>query len=54
MRTGRPTVSIVLSESERQQLELLARRSRTAPQAARRARIVLGCAAGQNNKTVVH
>ena len=30
----------------------MARRSRTAPQLARRARIVLGCAAGQNNKMV--
>ena len=52
MRTGRPTVSIVLTEAERQHLESLARRSRTAPQMARRARIVLSCAAGQNNKTV--
>ena len=52
MRTGRPTVAIVLSEDERQHLESLARRSRTAPQLARRARMVLGCAAGQNNKTV--
>ena len=33
-------------------LESLARRSRTAPQLARRARIVLACAAGNNNKTV--
>ena len=52
MRTGRPTVAIVLTEDERQHLESLARRSRTVPQLARRARIVLGCAAGQNNKTV--
>ena len=52
MRTGRPTVAIVLTEAEQQHLESMARRSRTAPQLARRARIVLGCAAGQNNKTV--
>ena len=52
MRTGRPTVAIVLTEAERQHLESIARRSRTAPQLARRARIVLCCAAGQNNKTV--
>ena len=52
MRTGRPTVAVVLSDAERKHLESLARRSRTAPQLARRARIVLGCAAGQNNKTV--
>ena len=52
MRTGRPTVAIVLTEDERMHLESLARRSRTAPQLARRARIVLACAAGNNNKTV--
>ena len=33
-------------------LESLAQRSRTAPQLARRARILLACAAGNNNKTV--
>ena len=52
MRTGRPTVAVVLTEAERMHLESLARRSRTAPQLARRARIVLACAAGNNNKTV--
>ena len=52
MRTGRPTVAVVLTADERMHLESLARRSRTAPQVARRARIVLACAAGQNNKTV--
>lgn len=52
MRTGRPTVAVVLTEAERIRLESLARRSRTAPQLARRARIVLACAAGNNNKTV--
>ena len=52
MRPGRPTVAIVLTDTERQHLESMARRSRTAPQLARRARIVLGCAAGQNNKMV--
>ena len=50
MRTGRPTVAVVLSDAERKHLESLARRSRTAPQLARRARIVLGCAAGQNKQ----
>ena len=52
MRTGRPTVAIVLTEAEQQHLESMARRSRTAPQLARRARIVPDCAAGQNNKAV--
>ena len=52
MRTGRPTVAVVLTEAERVHLESLARRSRTSPQLARRARVVLVCAAGHNNKTV--
>ena len=52
MRTGRPKVELVLTEIEEKQLRSLARRSRTAPQMARRARIVLGCASGLDNKTV--
>ena len=52
MRTGRPTVAIVLTDAERKHLESLARRSRTSPQLARRARVVLACAAGHNNQTV--
>ena len=46
MRTGRPKRSLVLTDEERRQLETLAHRARTAPQLARRARIVLMCAAG--------
>ena len=46
MRTGCPTVAIVLTEAEQQHLESMARRSRTAPQLARRARIVLGLRGG--------
>ena len=52
MRLGRPTVAVILTEAERMQLESLARRSRTAAQVARRARVVLACAAGHDNKTV--
>ena len=52
MRTGRPTVAIVLTDAERKHLDSLARRSRTSPQIARRARVVLACAAGHNNQTV--
>lgn len=52
MRTGRPKVELVLTEVEEKELRSLARRSRTAPQLARRARIVLGCANGLDNKTV--
>lgn len=52
MRTGRPKATLVLTDVEEKELRSLARRSRTAPQLARRARIVLGCASGLDNKTV--
>ena len=52
MRTGRPIVPLVLTEPERHALEGLAERARTAPQVARRARIVLACARGLDNQTV--
>lgn len=52
MRTGRPKVELVLSPEERESLESLAHRSRTSPQLARRARIVLACSSGLNNQVV--
>jgi transposase len=52
MRTGRPKTAVVLTEEERRRLDSLAHRARSAPGPARRARIVLACAAGQDNKTV--
>ena len=52
MRTGRPKQVLVLSEEERERLESLARRARSQPALARRARVVLGCAEGLDNKTV--
>ena len=52
MRTGRPKPAIILTDEERDRLESLAHRSRTAAGPARRARIVLACATGQDNKTV--
>jgi hypothetical protein len=52
MRLGRPKVGLILSEDERVQLESLAHRSRTAPHLARRARIILACAAGADNTGV--
>jgi transposase len=52
MRTGRPKAELVLSERQRETLESLARRARSAPQLARRARIILKCAEGADNKTV--
>ncbi len=52
MRTGRPKTPLVVSQEERVTLDSLAHRSRTAPQLARRARIVLACADGLDNKLV--
>ena len=52
MRTGRPKASLTLTEVERGELESLARRARSAPALAQRARMVLACAAGQDNKAV--
>jgi transposase len=52
MRTGRPKVALMLTDDERMRLESLAHRSRTAPLLARRARIVLACAGGEDNQQV--
>jgi transposase len=52
MRSGRPKAELVLSETEREKLESMARRARSAPQLARRARIILKCAERVDNKTV--
>jgi transposase len=52
MRLGRPKVALILTKDERVRLESLAHRSRTAPHVARRARIVLACADGHDNKVV--
>src|SRR6266404_2482707 len=54
MRTGRPKAELVLSEEERAALERYARRGTVAQQLGLRARIVLRCAAGLDNKTVAH
>jgi transposase len=50
--SGRPKAQLVLSESEREQLEALTLRRKTAQALALRARIVLACAAGADNKVV--
>ena len=52
MRTGRPKAALILTDEERRPLESLAHRARTAAGPARRARIVLACATGQDNKAV--
>jgi transposase len=50
MRTGRPKRPLVLSKDERDRLESLAHRARSQPLMARRARVVLACAEGLDNK----
>jgi len=52
MRTGRPKQALVLTDEERDRLQSLAHRARSQPALARRARVVLACAEGLNNKTV--
>lgn len=51
-RTGRPKTELVLSDEERQVLERLTRRHKSAQAIALRARIVLACATGATNQAV--
>jgi transposase len=52
MRTGRPKQALRLTEEERERLQSMTHRARSQPLLARRARVVLACAEGLNNKTV--
>jgi transposase len=52
MRTGRPKQPLVLSEEERERLKSVAHRARSQPALARRARVVLACAEGLDNRAV--
>ena len=52
MRTGRPKATLNITDEEQKQLESLSHRSRTASFLARRARIILACAKGDDNTTV--
>ncbi|MGH9158909.1 MAG: IS630 family transposase [Vicinamibacteraceae bacterium] len=52
MRTGRPRTRVMLSPDERHRLDALAHRSRSAPELARRARIILACAEDRPTTTV--
>jgi transposase len=52
MRTGRPKQALILTDEERDRLQSLAHRARSQPLLARRARLVLACAEGLDNKTV--
>src|SRR3954462_10509629 len=49
---GRPKAPLILSEDERQKLETWASRPKSTQRLASRARIVLACAEGLDNKTV--
>src|SRR5580658_7933865 len=50
MRTGRPKQPLTLTEEERTRLESLAHRARSQSLLARRARVILACAEGLDNK----
>jgi transposase len=52
MGLGRPKATLILTDDERVRLDSLAHRARTAPHLARRARIILACAEGHDNKVV--
>src|SRR5580700_5224572 len=52
MRTGRPRTTLMLTAEERQRLDSLAHRSRSAAHVARRARIILACADGGETTTI--
>ena len=52
MRTGRPKPPLIVTEEERERLESLAHRARSQALLARRARVVLACAEGLDNKAV--
>ena len=49
---ARPKTALVVTKVDRRVLDSMAHRARTAPQLARRARIVLACATGLDNTTV--
>ena len=52
MRTGRPKKALQVTSEEREKLEMLARRPKSAQAIAMRARIVLGCDSGISNQSV--
>jgi transposase len=54
MRTGRPMPPLTLTRDDRETLERWTRRASTAQALAQRARLILGCAAGQTNTRVAH
>lgn len=51
MRTGRPKQELTITDEERARLDSLAHRARSQPLLARRARVILTCAEGLDNKS---
>ena len=54
MQTGRPKKPLILSSEKRQRLGSRAHRARSQPLLARRARVVLACAAGLDNQAAAN
>src|SRR5207253_3721892 len=52
MRTGRPKKPLDIAAEDREKLNMIARRPKSAQAMAMRARIVLGCEQGMNNSEV--
>ncbi len=52
MRTGRPKQPVALEPAEKEKLEMLRRRPKTAQRVALRSKIVLGAAEGQSNQEI--
>jgi DNA-binding NarL/FixJ family response regulator len=52
MRIGRPRKPLAITEEEQERLRSLAHRARSQPLLARRARVVLACSEGLDNKAV--
>jgi transposase len=52
LRTGRPKQPVALEPAEKEKLEMLARRPKSAQRVALRSKIVLGAAAGQSNQEI--
>src|SRR3954468_24469130 len=52
MRSGRPKQPVALEPADKEKLELLARRPRTAQRAALRAKIILRAAEGESNQEI--
>ena len=52
MRTGRPKKPVTVDPADKEKLELLARRPKTAQRVALRSKIILGAAEGESNQEI--